>query len=52
MTNTTQTIECGIGVINYETPDNLQLQYLMENLENAIKNQGSKYVSEILASIT
>lgn len=45
------TIECGIDVIKYETPGNLVLQDIMENLENSIKKHTPKKVSEILAAL-
>jgi len=45
------TIKCGIGEINYETPDNILLQELMENLDKAVQKNTAKKVSEILSSI-
>lgn len=44
-------IDCGIGFINYEEPDNILLQQLMENLTEAIKKTNPLKVSELLASI-
>ncbi len=42
-------IQCGIGVINYEEPDNLLLQDLMENFEASIKKNNPKKVNELLS---
>jgi septal ring factor EnvC (AmiA/AmiB activator) len=44
-------IDCGIGVINYEEPDNILLQELLTNLEGAIKKQTPLAVSNILAAL-
>lgn len=43
-----ETIECGIGIIEYEIPSNLLLQTLMENLQLKIEKHGAKYVNELL----
>ncbi len=40
-------IECGLGVISYET-DNLQLDLLMENLEERIKKFGTLKTLQML----
>ena len=50
--NCDSTISCGIGEINYEMPNNLLLQELIENLDSAIQKYGAKRVSETLASIS
>jgi len=46
------TIKCGIGEINYETPNNILLQELMGNLDEAVQKNTAKKVSEILSSIS
>lgn len=46
------TINCGIGEINYESPNNLLLQDLLGNLDTAIKKHTPKKVSEILSSMS
>lgn len=44
-------IDCGIGTIEYIEPDNLLLQLLMTNLEEAIKRTTPKKVNEILSAV-
>lgn len=44
-------INCGIGEINYRTPDNILLQDLCENLDTAIQKHTPKKVNQILSSI-
>ena len=44
------TIQCGIGTINYEA-DNLALQDIMENLDAAIQKTNFSKVREVLATI-
>jgi len=44
-------IDCGIGMIKFEEPDNLLLQDLMENFETAIRKTNPNKVSLLLASI-
>jgi len=44
-------IDCGVGTVKFEEPDNILLQDLMENFETAIKKTNPKKVSELLASI-
>lgn len=41
-------IQCGIGVIEYKEPDNILLQSLMENLNEAIQKYGVKRVNELI----
>ena len=43
-----ETIECGIGIIEYVEPDNLQLQQLMEALAENIKTNGSAETLKLL----
>lgn len=50
-TPTNASIEAGIGIINYEEPDNLQLQDVMENLETAIKKTSPNKVSAHLSML-
>jgi len=45
-------IDCGIGDIEFITPDNLQLIDLMENLNGAIQKIGSKKVNELLSAVS
>ena len=51
LVKTNKVIDAGIGTIQYREPDNLLLQLLMENLEEAIAKQGVKKVSEILNAL-
>lgn len=46
-----ETIDCGIGNITYETPSNLALQDVMENLGAAITKTNFKKVNEVLSAI-
>lgn len=41
-------IKCGIGIIRYNIPSNIQLVMLMESLESAITKQGTLFVLEAL----
>lgn len=47
----TSVIECGIGTIEFNEPDNLVLQDIMENLEGAIKKSTPNNVSTVLAAL-
>lgn len=44
-------MDCGIVEINYEQPNNIVLQDVMENLETAIKKTNPKVVNSILEAI-
>lgn len=48
---TTNQIDCGIGTIDYDTPNNLVLQDIMENLGELIKKHNPKKVNEILTAL-
>lgn len=43
-----ETIQCGIGTIEYKTPDNLLLGMVMENLDAAIQKHNALRVNEKL----
>ena len=45
-------IDCGIGEIEYNEPDNILLQDLMENLNIAIQKHTPKKVNEVLTAIS
>lgn len=51
-TDTNSEIECGIGTIEYNEPDNLLLQDVMDNLSSAIKKHTPKKVNEVLSAIS
>jgi hypothetical protein len=44
-------IETGLGNIDFIKPDNLQLQELMENFEEALSKHGAKKLSDILQAL-
>lgn len=44
-------INCGIGIIEYKTPDNIQLASIMQSLESAIKNNNALFVWQVLQTI-
>ncbi len=44
-------IDCGISKVEYVTPDNLNLQSLMETLGEVTKKHGAVYVENILRNL-